>query len=110
MENTFNDLLMNLSTFLTGGTNTIIADGITALLEYFWTGHSELPESEAGIQLYEEQKCLGPRAFFAGLWCTRWQEYQEKYFQEINSRRSSHLWLTRLIHKIQEFPLYMWNT
>jgi hypothetical protein len=82
MEETFQELYSNLSDFLGFGTSTLVAEAVTALLGFFHNGSLVPPQWAAGSSsLYEEQKSLGSRAFFAGLWLTRWQDCQELHFK-----------------------------
>lgn len=67
MEDTFRETVNDILTYLQGGSHNIVRKLILGLLEYFRSKNDADNDSQLG-ELYESQKALGHRAFFAGLW------------------------------------------
>jgi hypothetical protein len=110
MEQRFNKSMIDISTILTEGTNEIISGYVLDLLEYFRIQQDGHDKGEDNSDLMRLHKALGPRSFFAGLWSTQWYTLQEQYFNSARLQRSTNLWLSKLIHRIQRVPLDMWHT
>lgn len=107
MENAYNQLTMDISNILREGTTDFIARLIMDILEKFRTMIGEDSE-DSNITIVHRN--LGPRTFYAGLWSTQWHALQVQHFSNTLSKRSTTLWLSKLIHTVQCIPYSMWHT
>jgi hypothetical protein len=113
MEHQYGEIVAEISDMLREGTNDLIAGYIMDLLKYFRqrTDEEDYEDySETASPVENLQRSLGPRCFYAGLWSTQWHTLQDRYLQNIRSRRSATVWLSNLIHMVHRIPYLMWHT
>jgi len=108
MEKVFREHLETIHTFLLCDASTEIRTGVIKLLLLFRTGE-DFDDSHEYSEIVYRQHELGMRAFVAGLWLRDWSRIQSDHFLELCSRRSSDLWMIRLLHLVQALPNYMWK-
>ena len=60
--------------------------------------------------LVQQQLHIGQRATLNGMWLKGWKESQEIYLRRTKSRKSSKVWMIRLILMIQDMTHNMWKT
>ena len=109
MEQAYNAHLEIIHTFLLQDASVEIRTGIMQILRLFRKGVN-LNDSHDYSAIVSWQYETGMRAFMAGLWLREWSSIQSEHFSELCPRRSSDLWLIRLMHLVQSIPRYMWKT
>jgi hypothetical protein len=61
------------------------------------------------IQAYRKQRRIGWRSFIEGYWAIDWRLCQAAHFNQINSQKSSILWISRVQRKIWHIAWKMWE-
>mmetsp|Transcript_14149 Transcript_14149/g.26560 ORF Transcript_14149/g.26560 Transcript_14149/m.26560 type:complete len:310 (+) Transcript_14149:5669-6598(+) len=110
MEQAFQAQLEGVHTFMLQDCPDNFRAAILQLLITFRSGtHIEQFDTDLS-SLAKEQLDYGMRPFFAGLWLKQWRLIHAEFLQQISPRKSSELWMVRLLHKIQKIPINMWKT
>jgi hypothetical protein len=88
-------------------------DLVTAIMLYLnsWRNNSSLRNitKDTLINLLQLQETIGAQQFFEGWIHTEWEIMQDRYYQIIDSRRSSKRWTIALITKLWEVAWDLWD-
>ena len=60
-------------------------------------------------KVIKAQRKVGWRAFLDGLFVLGWEEYQGHYFENIGSKKSASLWVTKAIRACWDYNMFIWT-
>ena len=88
--------------------------GIRQAILYFisqWIGVPQyvFPTNTRILNLCFRQAEAGWGLALTGMWLKDWVQYQDLFYKKVNSRRSGHLWLSRLIRKLWDLQWDLWT-
>ena len=69
-----------------------------------WSSHPALLR-----RAIASQAIIGPQGLLEGLLSKEWRQLQQLHFQSQGSRKSAHLWASRLVQQLIALGRYMWE-